>query len=113
MLGHTGNYPAAVKALEVLDGCLGKIVNWVESHSAFAMLTADHGNCEMMQDKDGMPFTAHTLLPVPFILIDPLHPNAKLRTTGKLCDVAPTFLSLWSISQPELMTGCTMIDSFQ
>ncbi len=113
MLGHTGNYPAAVKALEVLDGCLGKIVNWVESHSAFAILTADHGNCEMMQDKDGMPFTAHTLLPVPFILIDPMHPNAKLRTTGKLCDVAPTFLFLWSISQPDLMTGCTMIDSFQ
>ncbi len=113
MVGHTGNYPAAVKSLEVLDDCLARIVDWIESHSAFAILTADHGNCEMMQDKKGMPMTAHTLLPVPFILIDPMHTKAKLRKEGKLCDVAPTLLALWSIPKPEVMTGSSMIESFQ
>jgi 2,3-bisphosphoglycerate-independent phosphoglycerate mutase len=113
MLGHTGIYSAAVKSLEVIDTCLGKIIEWVESHSAFAILTADHGNCEMMQDEEGRPMTAHTLLPVPFLLIDPMHTEAKLRSGGKLCDVAPTFLSLWSLEQPQVMTGRSMIQSFQ
>lgn len=113
MVGHTGNYSAAVKALEVLDTCLAKLVEWVESHSAFAILTADHGNCEMMQDKTGSPMTSHTLLPVPMILIDPMHKGVKLRPTGKLCDVAPTFLSLWSVPQPQGMSGSSMIESFQ
>lgn len=113
MVGHTGNYAAAVKSLEVLDDCLSRIIDWVEENSAFAILTADHGNCEMMQDKQGMPMTAHTLLPVPLIYIDPLHPKARLRKEGKLCDVAPTFLSVWSLSKPEVMTGSSMIESFQ
>jgi 2,3-bisphosphoglycerate-independent phosphoglycerate mutase len=113
MVGHTGNYPAAVKALDVLDTCLGKIIDWIENHKAFAVLTADHGNCEMMQDKNGMPMTAHTLLPVPCILIDPMHTQAKLKKEGKLCDVAPTFLNLWALPQPKVMTGHSIIESFQ
>jgi len=113
MVGHTGNYPAAVKALDVLDTCLGKIIDWIEIHKAFAILTADHGNCEMMQDKNGMPMTAHTLLPVPCILIDPMHTQAKLKKEGKLCDVAPTFLNLWALPQPKVMTGHSIIESFQ
>lgn len=113
MVGHTGNYSAAVRSLEIIDDCLARIVDWVETHEAFAILTADHGNCEMMQDSKGMPMTAHTLLPVPFILIDPKHPKARLRKEGKLCDVAPTLLSLWHLPQPEQMTGSSMIESFQ
>lgn len=113
MVGHTGNYPAAVRSLEVIDDCLSTIVEWVEQNNAFAVLTADHGNCEMMQDSQGLPMTAHTLLPVPFVLIDPLHPKVKLRNEGKLCDVAPTFLSLWQLPQPAQMTGSSMVESFQ
>ncbi|MFM8313343.1 MAG: 2,3-bisphosphoglycerate-independent phosphoglycerate mutase, partial [Deltaproteobacteria bacterium] len=113
MLGHTGNYSAAVKSLEVLDRCLAQLIDWVESHSAFAILTADHGNCEMMQDENGVPMTAHTLLPVPMILIDPVLKTVKLKKSGKLCDVAPTFLQLWNIEAPQEMTGSSMIESFQ
>jgi len=113
MVGHTGNYAAAVKSLEALDSCLGKILDWIESHQAFAILTADHGNCEMMQDESGLPMTAHTLLPVPMILIDPLRKSIRLKKTGKLCDVAPTLLALWGEQPPNLMTGSSMIESFR
>jgi 2,3-bisphosphoglycerate-independent phosphoglycerate mutase len=112
MVGHTGNYAAAVRSLEALDSCLGKIVDWIESRNAFAILTADHGNCEMMQDESGLPMTAHTLLPVPMILIDPMRKSIQLKETGKLCDVAPTLLDLWGEQPPKVMTGSSMIQSF-
>ncbi|MFM8269475.1 MAG: 2,3-bisphosphoglycerate-independent phosphoglycerate mutase [Pseudomonadota bacterium] len=111
MVGHTGNLAAAVSALETLDRCLGKIVNWVEASGAFAILTADHGNCEMMTDSSGQPLTSHTLLPVPFILIDPTHTASKLAASGKLSDIAPTFLSLWKIPVPKEMTGQSLVIS--
>jgi len=109
MVGHTGNYRAAVKAVETLDVCLGKLVDWVEGHNAFALLTADHGNCEKMQDEDGLPLTAHTTLPVPFILIDPQKKNATLRSGGVLADVAPTMLDLWDLNKPSDMSGKSLI----
>jgi 2,3-bisphosphoglycerate-independent phosphoglycerate mutase len=111
MVGHTGNLGAAVQALETVDVCLGRIVAWIRKQNAFGVLTADHGNCEMMKDSKGLPLTSHTLLPVPFILIDPLHPSAKLAATGKLSDIAPTFLSIWGLPQPNEMTGQSLIRS--
>jgi len=109
MVGHTGNLEAAIKALETIDHCLGRIVAWIESHQAFGLLTADHGNCEKMKDAAGRPLTSHTLLPVPLILLDPLAPQAKLAATGKLSDIAPTFCQLWKISPPQEMTGQSLV----
>ncbi len=109
MVGHTGNLRAAISAVEVVDECLGRLVDWVESQGAFAVVTADHGNCEVMADASGAPMTAHTTLPVPFILIDPKHKDTKLRESGRLCDIAPTFLAIWGIEPPPEMTGSSML----
>jgi len=109
MVGHTGNLQAAIEALEVVDRCLSQIISWVESHKAFAVITADHGNCEKMKDEHGNPLTSHTTLPVPFIFIDPLHPESKLAARGKLADIAPTFLRVWGVAAPLEMTGESLI----
>lgn len=109
MVGHTGNLPAAIRALESVDVCLGKIMAWVESHDAFLVLTADHGNCEMMQDRNGAPLTAHTLLPVPFVVADPKTPKRVLHSDGRLCDIAPTLLTLLGVEIPAEMTGKSLI----
>lgn len=109
MVGHTGNLRAAIQAIEVVDECLGKIVDWVESSGAFAILTADHGNCEMMQDATGMPLTAHTVLPVPFILIDPERKDAVIAPGGRLCDIAPSLLAEWGVTPPREMDGKNLI----
>jgi 2,3-bisphosphoglycerate-independent phosphoglycerate mutase len=111
MVGHTGNLSAAIQAVEAVDSCLGKIFAWIKKTNSFAVLTADHGNCEKMLDEQGRPLTSHTLLPVPFILIDPLQPQLKLAATGKLSDIAPTLLSLWGIPLPQEMTGKSLIVS--
>ncbi|NBT57708.1 2,3-bisphosphoglycerate-independent phosphoglycerate mutase [bacterium] len=111
MVGHTGNLPAAVSALETIDRCLGRIVDWVEKTKSFCVVTADHGNCEMMRDKAGNPVTSHTLLPVPFILVDPLRVATKLAASGKLSDIAPTFLKLWNLPVPKEMTGQSLVIS--
>jgi 2,3-bisphosphoglycerate-independent phosphoglycerate mutase len=109
MVGHTGVLTAAIKAIEVIDECLGKILDWIESNNAFAILTADHGNCEMMQSADGMPLTSHTLLPVPFVVIDPKNTERKLAPSGSLCDIAPSLLDLWGITPPAEMTGKSLL----
>ncbi len=109
MVGHTGNLNAAIKAVEKIDPCLKQIFDWVEKNNAFAILTADHGNCEKMQDDNGLPLTAHTTLPVPFVVIDPLHPKHTLREGGSLCDVAPTILKMWGLEQPKEMTGKSLV----
>jgi 2,3-bisphosphoglycerate-independent phosphoglycerate mutase len=106
MVGHTGNLRAAIKAVETVDGCLKRILDWVRGHDAFA----DHGNCEKMKDDQGRVLTSHTLLPVPFVLVDPSRKNIELRSSGKLCDIAPTLLALWGISQPKEMTGQSLLD---
>jgi 2,3-bisphosphoglycerate-independent phosphoglycerate mutase len=105
MVGHTGVLPAAIKAVEVVDECLGRIVDAVLARRGAVLVTADHGNCEQMRDPaTGQPHTAHTLNPVPFFLI---HEGARgpLREGGALEDVGPTMLGLLGIPQPAEMTG--------
>jgi len=109
MVGHTGSLPAAIKAVETIDECVGKIYDAIESQKANLIITADHGNAEQMIDyKTGEPHTAHTTNLVPLILISEKE-NIKLKE-GRLCDLAPTILQLMEIEQPKEMTGSTLIE---
>lgn len=106
MVGHTGSLPAAVAAVETVDRCLGEVMDAVASAGGGAIVTADHGNAEMMVDPaTAAPHTAHTTNPVPLILVDHTGRNARLRAGGRLADVAPTVLSMMGIPRPESMTG--------
>jgi 2,3-bisphosphoglycerate-independent phosphoglycerate mutase len=108
MVGHTGNIPAAIRAVETVDKCLERILKWALGNGAFIVLTADHGNCEMMRDAFGAPLTSHSLLPVPFSIAG--YPEKlTLRKGGKLCDIAPTLLALWGKEAPREMTGKSLI----
>jgi 2,3-bisphosphoglycerate-independent phosphoglycerate mutase len=105
MVGHTGNFPAAVQAIETLDTCVGRLVEVVRAAGGWAIVTADHGNAEQMFDPiTNSPHTAHTTNPVPFILCDDSF-RGKLRQGGALCDVAPTILNMLGLAQPGAMTG--------
>lgn len=107
MVGHTGIIEAAVKAVEVIDECLGRIMKAAQEAGAVVMITADHGNLEVMTDQTtGQPHTAHTTDPVPFILVGE---KAGLRDDGCLADVAPTVLRVLRIPQPAEMTGKSLI----
>ncbi len=106
MVGHTGKIEAAVKAVEVVDECVGKVVSKLEEVGGVAVITADHGNAEKMADENGNPFTAHTTNPVPLILTDTSY---KLRLSGILSDVCPTLLELLGIEQPSEMTSKSLI----
>jgi 2,3-bisphosphoglycerate-independent phosphoglycerate mutase len=107
MVGHTGILAAAVKAVEVIDECLGRILKAAQEAGAIVMITADHGNLEAMTDHTtGQPHTAHTTDPVPFILVGD---TAGLRNDGCLADVAPTVLRFMAIQQPAEMTGKSLI----
>lgn len=108
MVGHTGVLEAAIKACETVDACVGKIVDAVRSLGGAVLLTADHGNAELMANADGSVHTAHTLNPVPFILIDDRRRAAELRP-GCLADIAPTLLALLEIDQPPEMTGNSLL----
>jgi 2,3-bisphosphoglycerate-independent phosphoglycerate mutase len=109
MVGHTGNFAAAVKACEVIDECLGRVVDAALGKKARVIITADHGNIEQLIDYDtGMPHTAHTTNSVPSILIDEERRTAQLRP-GAGSDVAPTVLELLGIPQPKEMTGSSLI----
>ncbi|MCL2030030.1 MAG: 2,3-bisphosphoglycerate-independent phosphoglycerate mutase [Oscillospiraceae bacterium] len=106
MVGHTGIIPAAVKAVETVDICVGRTLEAVAAEGGVAIVTADHGNADKMLDDDGVtPFTAHTLNPVPFILCGA---QAELRP-GRLCDICPTILDLLGLNKPEEMTGESLI----
>ena len=107
MVGHTGVIEAAVKAVEAVDECVGKVVDKVNEIGGISLLTADHGNCEKMLSEDGETFTAHTTNLVPFIVTDP---KAKLRDGGALGDIAPTMLKLLNLKQPNAMTGKSIIE---
>lgn len=109
MVGHTGVMEAAVKAVETVDFCLGRILREIERLGGVALITADHGNSEQMYDEYGGPFTAHTTNKVPFILVDYAQPQHVLREGGRLCDFAPTILSLMGIEKPSEMTGENLI----
>ena len=107
MVGHTGILEAAVKALEAIDTCAGKVVEKVLSLDGTVCITADHGNCEKMQEEDGTPCTAHTTNPVPFIVVSQKEHQVH---EGRLCDIAPTLLELLNIPKPAEMTGSTLLD---
>ncbi|MCB0337254.1 MAG: 2,3-bisphosphoglycerate-independent phosphoglycerate mutase, partial [Bdellovibrionales bacterium] len=108
MVGHTGSLPAAIKAVETVDRCLGEILVELEQRNGQMLVIADHGNAEMMLDKTtGEPHTAHTTFPVPIILVG--HNDAQLRS-GCLCDVAPTLLELMELAQPNEMTGRSLLN---
>lgn len=109
MVGHTGDMEAATKAVHAVDECLGKVINAILDNGGRAVIIADHGNCELMIADDGTPFTAHTTLPVPFILVDNDMLDANLRNDGRLSDVAPTLLDLMGLEKPEEMTGESLI----
>ncbi len=107
MVGHTGSLPAAIKAVETVDGCLGRIVAAIGKVGGALLVTADHGNCEVMRDPvTGQPHTAHTTNKVPVILLGV--PGATIHD-GRLADLAPTMLALMGLAQPVEMTGKSLV----
>ena len=105
MVGHTGIIPATVRAVETVDACLARVIASAERAHASLLVTADHGNCEMMIDPvTGGPHTAHTTNPVPLLLLDERY-RGTLRPGGSLRDVGPTVLALLGLAQPDVMTG--------
>ncbi|BBB32855.1 2,3-bisphosphoglycerate-independent phosphoglycerate mutase [Thermotomaculum hydrothermale] len=108
MVGHTGVFEAAVKAVETVDQCVGKVADAVLKNNWHMLLTADHGNAEKMYDEEGNPFTAHTTNPVPFCLISEKYKGRRVKN-GALKDLAPTMLEILGIEKPEEMTGESLI----
>ncbi len=106
MVGHTGVIPAAVRAVETVDECLGRIVDAVRAAGGVMLVTADHGNVERLLDEDGQPVTAHTTAPVPLILVGM---EGSLAEGGALCDLAPTMLDMLGLVQPAEMTGRSLL----
>ncbi len=107
MVGHTGVFDAAVKAVEAVDKCVGDVCEAVVSMNGTVLLTADHGNADKMYEDDGVsPFTAHTTNPVPFLVIGQ---KCELRNDGVLADIAPTMLQILGLTQPDEMTGKSII----
>jgi 2,3-bisphosphoglycerate-independent phosphoglycerate mutase len=117
MVGHTGKLDPAIKAIETVDRCIGRLLSSISKVGGTTIITADHGNCEYMSDEDGNPWTAHTTNPVPFILIEgegrkiPHHGgNVKLIPNGKLADIAPTILEILQLDRPAEMTGRSLLE---
>jgi 2,3-bisphosphoglycerate-independent phosphoglycerate mutase len=108
MVGHTGIWEAAIKAVETVDQCVEKVVTAGLENGYTTFLTADHGNSDYMINEDGSPNTAHTLNPVPFFIIDKEW-RGKIKP-GKLADIAPTILTMMEIPLPKEMTGDILID---
>ena len=109
MVGHTGVEPAAIKAIEAVDECVGRAVEAVKEVNGQMFICADHGNAEQLIDEEtGEPFTAHTTNPVPFILVN-ADPSYKLREGGCLADIAPTLIELMGMEQPKEMTGKSLL----
>ncbi|NLI09289.1 MAG: 2,3-bisphosphoglycerate-independent phosphoglycerate mutase [Elusimicrobia bacterium] len=110
MVGHTGDFKAAVKAVETVDECVGRLVKSALSNNYTVMISADHGNSEEMWDyKINMPKTSHTINPVEFILISPENKKIKLRERGILADIAPTVLDIIGLEKPQEMTAESLI----
>lgn len=109
MIGHTGNFEAAKKAVEICDICAYDVATETLKHGGECIIIADHGNCEEMIDKDGNPHTKHTTNPVPFILASDKHKQAKLRKDGTLANIAPTVLELLNLKKPDVMTESMII----
>jgi len=118
MVGHTGQIPATIQAIETVDRCLGRLLESVSQVGGTAIITADHGNAEYMRDAEGNPWTAHTTNPVPLILIEGegakiagYGADVSLRSNGRLCDIAPTILEILQLPQPIEMTGQSLLES--
>jgi 2,3-bisphosphoglycerate-independent phosphoglycerate mutase len=116
MVGHTGQIPATVQAIETVDRCVGRLLEGINKAGGTAIITADHGNAEYMLDDGGNPWTAHTTNPVPLILVEgegakiPGHgTDVSLRDNGKLADIAPTILDILQLPQPQEMTGRSLV----
>jgi 2,3-bisphosphoglycerate-independent phosphoglycerate mutase len=108
MVGHTGSLPAAIKAVETVDTCLGRIADAIAKSGGALLATADHGNCEMMRDPEtGGPHTSHTTNPVPIVLTGA--GNRALLAEGRLADIAPTLLELMDLPKPPEMTGTSLL----
>lgn len=111
MVGHTGIMPAAVKAMETVDACVGRLVAALLAAGGTALITADHGNCEQMTDTAGKPHTAHTANRVPLLLVDNSHRRLRQDGNSRLADIAPTILALLNLPQPQEMTGTSLLQS--
>ena len=110
MVGHTGSLTAAIKAVETVDAGLGRIADAIQKSGGALLVTADHGNCEMMRDpQTGGPHTAHTTNPVPLLLVGAR--NRALKAEGRLADIAPTLLELMDLPKPKEMTGASLLAS--
>jgi 2,3-bisphosphoglycerate-independent phosphoglycerate mutase len=116
MVGHTGQMGATIEAVTTVDRCVGQLMEATNRMGGTLLITADHGNAEVMQGADGRPWTAHTTNPVPVILVEgekrqlPGHgTNVQLRDQGGLADIAPTVLSILGLPKPALMTGESLI----
>lgn len=109
MVGHTGIESAAIKAIETIDGCVGRVVEAIKKADGVMFICADHGNAEQLVDYVTLePFTAHTTNPVPFILVN-ADPSYRLREGGCLADIAPTLIELMGLEQPKEMTGKSLL----
>ena len=116
MVGHTGQIPATVQAIETVDRCLGRLLESVSRVGGTAIVTADHGNAEYMRDQQGNPWTAHTTNPVPLIIVEGegakipgYGTDIHLRDDGRLCDIAPTILEILQLPQPPEMSGRSLV----
>jgi 2,3-bisphosphoglycerate-independent phosphoglycerate mutase len=106
MVGHTGVLDAAIRAVEAVDAGVGRVVEATRAKGGALLITADHGNCELMKDPaTGAPHTAHTTNRVPLLYVSETDRTATLLPEGRICDVAPTMLELLGIARPLAMTG--------
>ena len=110
MVGHTGVFEAARKAVDAVDECMGRLLDRIVALGGTALVTADHGNADCMYAEDGSPFTAHTTNPVPVLLVSEEKKSAHLRKDGILADLAPTLLDCMNLKKPAEMTGKTLIE---
>ncbi len=110
MVGHTGQFDAAVKAIEAVDACVGRVVEAIQRAGGACLVTADHGNAEqMIHPETGAPQTAHTTFDVPLIYVGPR--PVRLLDDGRLCDIAPTLLTMMDQPVPEEMTGRVLLEA--
>ncbi len=120
MVGHTGVMGAAQEAISTVDSCIGQLLASTGQMGGTLLITADHGNAELMQGQDGQAWTAHTTNPVPVILVEGekcklagLGNDIRLREDGGLADIAPTLLQLLGLPKPDAMSGCSLIQSIE